>query len=67
MPPIEGDADGAIDFIDDTKLEYGLDVSLLGEITRMDMNELKRKWTRGVQVCWQKVMVVVLLIILLLK
>ena len=34
ISPIEGDADGSINFIDETKLEYELAVSLLGETSR---------------------------------
>jgi len=41
MPPIEDDVDGAIEFIDETKLEYELAVSLLGETTRNGYERLK--------------------------
>ena len=43
MPPIEGDADGAIEFIHETKLEYELAVSLLGETTRNDYERVKKR------------------------
>jgi len=42
MPPIEGDADGAIEFIDETKLEYELAVSLLDETTRSGYERVKK-------------------------
>lgn len=43
MPPVEGDTDGAIEFIDKTKLEFELAVSLLGETTRNGYERVKKK------------------------
>ena len=43
IPPIEGDTDGSISFIDETKLEYELAVSLLGETSRNGYERIKKK------------------------